>query len=86
MSEAFWFKPRRSQFDYGRPANWKGWIALLTFVFLFACLVQMFGMWAIGGFAPLVTGVWLLALIFVLIAIFLKVCGKFTPPSENITE
>jgi hypothetical protein len=81
-----WFKPRRSVFDYGRPANWKGWAALLVFVFLFACLVQMIGIWGLRGFAPLTFGVWLLASLFVLLAVFLKLCNRFTPPSENISE
>ncbi|MAI89537.1 hypothetical protein [Ponticaulis sp.] len=81
MSDQFWFKKRLSRFDYGRPANWKGWASLVVFVFLVAMLMQIIGAWAFGGFAPLATGVWGLALLFIVIGLFLKICNRFSPPT-----
>lgn len=83
MTKGFWFKPRKSMLDFGRPANWKGWASLLVFIFLFALVSQAIGAWAFSGFTPLTAGVWLFALMFLLIGIFLKVCNANTPPSEN---
>ena len=46
----FWFKKRTSVTDFGRPANWKGWAAVILFIFIFALIMQMIGAWAFGGF------------------------------------
>ena len=77
----FWFKKRTSVTDFGRPANWKGWAAVILFIFIFALIMQMIGAWAFGGFAPAVTGVWLFAMLFVLFGAFLKICNQFSPPA-----
>lgn len=79
MSSKHWFKARRSKFDYGRPANWKGWIALISFVFLFVILIQLLASWAMAGFYPVASGLWLFALLLVLIGIFIRLCNQFSP-------
>ena len=82
MSARYWFRKRTSLLDFGRPAKWQGWAALLVFIFLFALLMQMIGGWAFGGMQPLAQGVWLLAFLFILIGGFLSLCNRFSPPVE----
>ena len=79
----FWFKKRTSVTDFGRPANWKGWTALLVFIFLFALLMQLIGAWAFAGFSPAAQGIWLIALVFILFGAFLKICNQFSPPADE---
>ncbi|MFC6200027.1 hypothetical protein [Ponticaulis profundi] len=81
MATRYWFKRKTSALDFGRPANWKGWVALLIFIFLFALIVQMIGAWIFSGFSPLASGVWLFALLFILIGAFLKLNNHFSPPT-----
>lgn len=83
MTENHWFKKRTSTLDIGRPANWKGWVALILFVFLFALLAQMIGVWAFAGLKPLVAGVWLIALMLVLVGVFVKICNHFSPAGDD---
>lgn len=82
ITTRYWFKPRKSLADFGRPANWKGWAALLVFVFLFALLAQMIGAWLFSGLSPIGAGVWLFALMFILIGAFLKICNMFSPGND----
>lgn len=79
MSSKYWFKARRSKFDLGRPANWKGWVVLISFVFLFVILIQLVATWVMAGFYPAASGMWLFALLFVLIGIFIRICNQFSP-------
>jgi hypothetical protein len=83
MNKQFWFKPRKSIADIGRPANWKGWATLLVFVFIVALFSQMIGAWIFAGFKPLGMGVWLFAFLFIVIGVFLKICNRFTPGGEE---
>ncbi len=79
-----WFKPRKTLMDLGRPANWKGWAVVVVFAFLLIFLAQSIGAWIFNGFAPLVNGVWLFAMLFVLFGAFLRICNQFTPQGDDV--
>tara|TARA_B100000678_G_scaffold116618_1_gene97777 strand:+ start:2076 stop:2333 length:258 start_codon:yes stop_codon:yes gene_type:complete len=83
MSQTYWFKKRTSALDFGRPASWQGWVALLIAVFLVAILAQMLGKWAIAGFQPLAMGIWVFALAFVVLGAFIKLCNMKSPPPNT---
>ena len=83
METKYWFKKRKGVTDFGRPANWKGWATLFVFIFLFAFVVQMIARWFTLGMAPMGQGVWLGAMLFILIGVFLRLCNQFSPPSDE---
>ena len=82
MSE-YWFKKRKSVFDYGRPANIKGRLALAAFIFFFALVTFSLGSWFVDGMTPPLKGVWLFAFLFIVLGGFLRVCNTFSPPTDE---
>ncbi len=86
MSSRYWFKQRKGISEFGRPANWKGWVALAVFIFVFAVVVQLIARWFTIGMVPAAQGVWLFALLFIVIGAFLSLSNRMSPPSENIKE
>lgn len=83
MSTQYWFKKRKGVTDFGRPANWKGWVALLITVFFVAIIAQLVGQWASTGFNPPAKGVWLLAFGFIILGGFIKLCNMKSPPPNT---
>lgn len=83
MSSQYWFKKRKTLSEIGRPASWQGWVVVLVAVFFVAILAQMISVWIVNGFQPLATGVWSLAMFFVLLGAFFKICNMKTPPPDT---
>lgn len=79
----YWFKKRKDITEIGRPASWQGWVTLLVTMFFVAIIAQFVSVWIMNGFKPLATGVWVFAMLFVLLGAFFKICNLKTPPSDT---